>query len=155
MLETSNSPEGIALAIMVMVIYCLIFMLIINDSRFFKLSVLLLANAGAIELLAIYSNLSIFKVMAHLSLLLALSVGIYGKLPFKKNNLLALFVTSFVLVQAIGYSSNVKSIQAVVIQEDMTTYSWFGLALFIPLLMTFGIYYLVTYLRLAWLKRLH
>lgn len=147
LIEYTNNAEGIMLAIMMMVVFSFIYIIILSGSRFFKQAVVLMVSAIILELLAIFLSPSTFKIFAHLLMLIGLFIGIYGKLPFKKNAILTIFLTSFILIQGVGYRFELEVLQAVVIQEAVTTYGSLGPAILLPVLVTIGLYYAIKFLK--------
>ncbi|MDR5659404.1 hypothetical protein RH915_07865 [Serpentinicella sp. ANB-PHB4] len=132
--------EGIFLGSFFMMIVLGVFYLILNDSRYIKQSMIILIAGTIVSMLGSMLNLPHFKIIGHMLHSIGLIVGIYGKF-IKRNGILYIFVSTYLIMQGIGYFFGIEALQAVTITEESTSYSFFGPVELIPLLVTALVYY--------------
>ena len=134
--------EGVMLGTIFLIVYALIVFLFLENSRTKRVAKwMFLVGLGLFWLGTIIDYTSLVIIGHNLSLL-SLVVGIYGNY-LQRNELLIVFISSYVSLQMVGYFFSIECLQTVIITESLRLFIPVGPAMILSLLVVLTYYFLL------------
>lgn len=136
----TQNLEGVILGTIFLIVYALIVFLFLENSRTKRVAKwMFLVGLGLFWLGTIIDYTSLV-IIGHNLTLLSLIVGIYGNY-LQRNELLIVFISSYVSLQMVGYIFSIESLQTVIITESSRSFIPVGPAMILSCIVVLTYYF--------------